>query len=119
VTTDSKEEKPVWLDGRYWAIPAFLACGIGLLLGILGLAMIGAGVSGSGCGKQCSDSVMLFAAIGSGLLGLAILSALVSISLIWFFRYHPPRLWLDIAITLVDLLVLLSAGPALALLVSL
>ena len=41
-------------DGRFWMLVAMATCAVGFFVGLLGLAMVGAGVSGSGCGKACT-----------------------------------------------------------------
>lgn len=106
-------------DGRLWMLVAMVTCAVGFFVGLLGLAMVGAGVSGSGCGKACSDSVMSFAYTGSFFLGLAVLTALGSMVLIWWLRDPEQQLWVGITVTVLDVLVLLVAGPSLALLLSL
>ena len=106
-------------DGRFWMLVAMVTCAVGFFVGLLGLAMVGAGVSGSGCGKACTDSVMSFAYAGSFFLGLALLTALGSMVLIWWLRDPKQPLWVGITVTVLDVLVLLVAGPSLALLLSL
>jgi len=106
-------------DGRFWMLVAMATCAIGFFVGLLGLAMVGAGVSGSGCGKACTDSVMSFAYAGSFFLGLAVLTALGFDELPAKLAGHCTLAALDEALATADVLVLLVAGPSLALLLSL
>jgi hypothetical protein len=106
-------------DARTWLLLALLVGGSGLLCGLFGMLLVGMGVSGSGCGRQCIDNVMLFSRIGMLLLGLGMAAALTALVLLWSLQRHSLRLWLRLLLSLLALLMLLVGGASFSLLVSL
>ena len=106
-------------DARTWLLLALLVGGSGLLCGLFGMLLVGMGVSGSGCGRQCMNNVMLFTRIGMLLLGLGMAAALTALVLLWSLQRHSLRLWLRLLLSLLALLMLLVGGASFSLLVSL
>ena len=68
-------------NSKFWLVVAVVFDALGLFISFLGVLAIGAGVSGSGCGQQCSANSEMFLAIGIFLLVAALISAVGSIHL--------------------------------------
>lgn len=68
-------------NSTFWLVVAVVFDALGLFISFLGVLAIGAGVSGSGCGQQCSANSEMFLAVGIFLLVAALISALSSIYL--------------------------------------
>lgn len=68
-------------NSKFWLVVAVVFDALGLFISFLGVLAIGAGVSGSGCGQQCSANSEMFLAVGIFLLVAALISALSSIYL--------------------------------------
>ncbi|WP_145601383.1 hypothetical protein [Yersinia frederiksenii] len=105
-------------NAKIWLVIAVVACVIGFYSGFFSLMIIGSGVNGSGCGSQCSSSSEVAAAIGLFFLGGAVFSAVYSVYLSWAKREQVPRLWINIMVTTVNLLVVLIAGLLFILLIN-
>ncbi|MDA8486366.1 hypothetical protein NNO07_25140 [Pseudomonas resinovorans] len=99
-------------DEKFSWVLRMASAALGLCLGFIGLTSVGAGAGGDGCGRECADGYMVFTSLGGLFLGLAVLAALLSLSITWGKNIPVRGLWLKIAITLVDLLVIVVAGGA-------
>lgn len=66
-------------NSKFWLVVAVVFDALGLFISFFGVLAIGAGVSGSGCGQQCSANSEMFLAIGVCLLFVALISAFRSI----------------------------------------
>ena len=103
-------------NGRYWLIGAVVLCAIGISLGLFSLMMVGASVSGSGCGSQCEDSTMTFVVASQLFLGLAMAVALISVILTWLTQTPAQQYRPGTTITFINLFVILAAGFSFAVL---
>ncbi|WP_179289131.1 hypothetical protein, partial [Hafnia paralvei] len=54
-------------NSKFWLAVAVVFDALGLFISFFGVMIVGAGVSGSGCGQQCSANSEMFIAIGIGL----------------------------------------------------
>lgn len=97
-------------NGNYWLIGAVVLCAVGISLGLFSLMMVGASVSGSGCGSQCEDSTMIFVIASQLFLGLAVVVSLVSIILAWLTPVPAKNQVSASVITVVNLVIMLVAG---------
>lgn len=101
-------------DGKYWLLGALITGAIGLFLGFLGVMAIGVGVSGSGCGSQCMESVETVALFGQCFLALAFIAAILSIGATWKYQANQMKTWVSVVITVINLFILLLAGSSIA-----
>lgn len=101
---------------NFWLGVAVISGALGFCIGLFSLMLVGVGVSGSGCGSQCSSSSEFAAAVGMFLLGISAPSAVYSVLLTWVQSGPASRLSSDIMVTIVGFLVALMAGSSLVLL---
>ena len=66
-------------NSKFWLAVAVVFDALGLFISFFGVMIVGAGVSGSGCGQQCSANSEMFIAIGIFLLVAALISDIKSI----------------------------------------
>ncbi|WP_139093069.1 MULTISPECIES: hypothetical protein [unclassified Pseudomonas] len=98
---------------------------VGMILGVLGLCsaffgfgVVGAGVSGSGCGDACSKASDFLISLSRYFLGVAILSALLSIRMTWKKSSAVGQRGVKIVMTILNTLVILISGLVFALLMA-
>jgi len=86
-----------------------------LFFAFFAVAATGFAVSGSGCGRQCEETVIAWTSIARSFLTLAVFSAAFSVSLIWMQKVPVSGGW-RVVITTFNLLMLLVCGIVLFLL---
>jgi len=104
-------------DGRFWTLLSMAIGFVGLFAGVVGMAGAG-GSSGSGCGAECTLSVIRFATAGATLLTVSAVSALLSIGTTWTLQRQVLPLWASISLTSMNLVTALVAGVAAAFMAS-
>ncbi|WP_139210282.1 hypothetical protein [Pseudomonas delhiensis] len=103
------------LSGRYWLAIGVVSATVGLCLAFFSVAAVGLSVSGSGCGRQCEETVAACTYFAKWFLSLAVFSAVFSVSLIWIQKVPVSGGW-RVVITTFNLLMLLVCGVVLFLL---
>ena len=104
-------------DGRFWTLLSVAIGYVGLFASAMGMAGAG-GSSGSGCGAECTLSVIRFATAGATLLTVSAISALLSIGTTWTLQRQALPLWASISLTSINLVTVLVAGGAAAFMAS-
>jgi len=75
--------------------------------------VVGAGgSSGSGCGTACASTITQFATLGTVLLAVSAVGALLSIGVIWTLQRQTLSLWISIPLTFANSAVIVVAVAA-------
>lgn len=67
----------------FWLVTTIILIVAGLFISFFGLMMVGAGVSGSGCGEQCTNNSHSTLVIGTLFVGGALLTGLHTVIISW------------------------------------
>jgi hypothetical protein len=80
------------------------------------MLLVGASVSGSGCGSQCEDSTMIFVVASKLFLGLAIVASLICVIFTWVTQTPDKNQLSSTSVTLVNIVILIAAALCFAVL---
>lgn len=108
----------VMLNGGFLLAVGMMLGFLGLCSAFFGFGAVGAGVSGSGCGDVCSKTSDFLISLSRYFLGGAILSALLSIRMTWAQTSAVVQRGVRIAMTILNVLVILIAGLVFAFLMA-
>lgn len=105
---------PRMINGKFWLVWTLCLTGLGFFIGVVALIAAGAGMGGSGCGRECIDQATTIAMVGVAVLTGAIAAAVLSIITSWTCQKPKSGIWVRSLITMIDVFALSvsSAGAA-------
>ncbi|MFZ5959241.1 hypothetical protein ACOXVJ_17205 [Pseudomonas knackmussii] len=96
----------------FWLAAGFVSGGLGLFLGFLGITIVGAAISGSGCGSQCTENSENLVLFSKSLLASSILFSIVSVRMAWIKKNPAGKYRGAIAISVLSAFIVLVSGAA-------